>query len=151
MNKKLVYGIAAVVGIYFVAIHKNAAGKTLIQGLSSQPSSKTPFTAPQAARADTNTALNNQPFAQKIVQGVSSSITSAVTPAAVASAAGSVANVFANLFSSSTGSSDQSTPGDVGSDVAAANADVGSSNTGGAVDSSFTDGSIDDSSNFGLS
>lgn len=154
MDSKILVYLALGVGAYYVFFHKNAAGQTIVQSMggaggtvSSSPSTQYPMTVPQAARADNNAALNNQPWAQKIVNTVSSS----VTPANVASAAGSIAGIFQSLFSSSTGGTDSSGDNYNNSDIAMSTEMAGEANMGsGYDDSSLYDGSYDDSSNFGF-
>jgi hypothetical protein len=154
MDSKLMVYLALGVGAYFVFFHKNAAGQTIVQQMggaggtiSSSPSTQYPLAVPQAARADNNPALNNQPWAQKIVNTVQSS----VTPANVASAASSVAGIFQSLFSSSSGGTDSSGDAPDNSDLAMSTDMAGEANMGsGYDDSSLYDGSYDDSDNFGF-
>lgn len=104
MNKTVIYGVGALglVGLYLVM--KNQAAASLTPAVSGAPqgaASSSPSTLyslffPQAARADNNPALNNQPYAQKPPTG--GGTLSGVT--GWASAAGSVASAFQSIFGS---------------------------------------------------
>lgn len=105
MTKAIIYGLGGlgVLGLYLYIRNSNASLTPAVTGAPQGTTSSSPSTLyslffPQAARADNNPALNNQPYAQKPPTGGG-------TLAGVggwAGATSSVADAFKSIFGSTS-------------------------------------------------